>query len=864
MSIPITSKVSSIVSLIAVSAASCCGASDWTYQWNLTSTPDAEITPLLYDKKWAYTVEIDDTPSLIASLAEGLLAGYEYTDAPPGVSGGNRHSFVGTAAVYVYVLGANSTYLNPETLQDTLDAGWGVANHSYFHRGRTWEPPEILTEEEIREDLYWSQTVLAHDFGGGRAPVHFVYPNGYMGYQDYLNEFGMLSASRVGGSAERHLYVPDMNYLDLSRAYLDDGYWVGSGGGGITYSLVNPDEVTPGYLQIDFTHGISPAGSDNHSRWVSRLDYIESNYGASGQDNLWSAPVGDVVSYVNAAQVATLLVDKNLLQVSLPDDAPGSRLTIRIDGISPTTNLPAPDGGLLYRSGSTVWITTPLIGEPGSAPPKPTPTIAYEGAVEKQTFDEAVWLAGVQLMHSGSSTAGQQFEVLLTLENGETQEIYSNALKGGWSNGSCLASLLPNGSPVKVTGVEVTPNSILKGMRVWTVPPEELQVVNKAPVIDAGDDVSILLDDDSYGNYVLKGSLYDDGLPLGHSLSIYWSIQSHPENALPELEQADEIDPHFTTNMPGAYVLQLAVSDGVLTSTDAVTLNFTYPANPYLTWRQARFTQEELLDLSISGNDADPDGNGRGNLLDFTFGGLASSQRSGQFMKGGPEVIFCFARDPSMIDINYDIETSTTLEPGSWDVVARSIQGEPCELVDAQSFVVSESGHDPVEVTIQFAGNESGPRFYRIALSTDHELLQNGVAFAYYEGVYSQMPNFDMLTPIKQGYLQNISLGERNSDDYFLFEFNALLQIEEPGDYTFYVNSDDGSRLYIDGQLIVDNGGLHSEREYSGSVNLGSGFHDFSLQYLEAGGYEVLTASYEGPGISKQPIPDTAFYLNGQ
>lgn len=88
---------------------------------------------------------------------------------------------VGSLALFPYCLGANPTILNFDQVREICSPGWAVANHSYAHKGRTWgDPPEILTREQIREDLFWSQTLFAHELG--RAPTHFVYPNGYLGY----------------------------------------------------------------------------------------------------------------------------------------------------------------------------------------------------------------------------------------------------------------------------------------------------------------------------------------------------------------------------------------------------------------------------------------------------------------------------------------------------------------------------------------------------------------------------------------------------------------------------------------------------------------------------------------------------------
>jgi hypothetical protein len=51
--------------------------------------------------------------------------------------------------------------------------------------------------------------------------------------------------------------------------------------------------------------------------------------------------------------------------------------------------------------------------------------------------------------------------------------------------------------------------------------------------------------------------------------------------------------------------------------------------------------------------------------------------------------------------------------------------------------------------------------------------------------------------------------------------------------YSFSLNSDDGSLLYIDGNLVVDNGGHHSAQVASGSALLLAGPHSFEIQFFE-------------------------------
>lgn len=56
--------------------------------------------------------------------------------------------------------------------------------------------------------------------------------------------------------------------------------------------------------------------------------------------------------------------------------------------------------------------------------------------------------------------------------------------------------------------------------------------------------------------------------------------------------------------------------------------------------------------------------------------------------------------------------------------------------------------------------------------------------------------------------------------------------------YTFALNSDDGSRLFIDNVMVVDNGGDHGPMTVANSVHLSAGVHPFEIQFKETGGGE--------------------------
>ena len=134
------------------------------------------------------------------------------------------------------------------------------------------------------------------------------------------------------------------------------------------------------------------------------------------------------------------------------------------------------------------------------------------------------------------------------------------------------------------------------------------------------------------------------------------------------------------------------------------------------------------------------------------------------------------------------------------------------------------------------------------------------ITYNYYEtGSLTALPNFATLTPVNTGLLNNITLtGITNRGTNFAVTYDGFISITTAGKYTFYTSSDDGSQLFIDGTLIVNNDGGHSATEKSGVINsLSAGLHKIRVTYYQATGGTALTVSYAGPNITKQAIPSS-------
>ena len=132
----------------------------------------------------------------------------------------------------------------------------------------------------------------------------------------------------------------------------------------------------------------------------------------------------------------------------------------------------------------------------------------------------------------------------------------------------------------------------------------------------------------------------------------------------------------------------------------------------------------------------------------------------------------------------------------------------------------------------------------------------SGLRYRYYEGTWTRLPEFGDMAPVFESVATDLKVESRQlRADNWGMVLEGNLEIEESGDYTFYLNSDDGCNLYIDDQLVVDNDGDHSVLELSGTAKLSSGEHRLRLEFFDSLGEAILELEMEGPSMKRQPLP---------
>jgi alpha-L-rhamnosidase len=134
---------------------------------------------------------------------------------------------------------------------------------------------------------------------------------------------------------------------------------------------------------------------------------------------------------------------------------------------------------------------------------------------------------------------------------------------------------------------------------------------------------------------------------------------------------------------------------------------------------------------------------------------------------------------------------------------------------------------------------------------------RNGILWKRFSRKVIKLPELDGLKPVASGTAFRFSLMKIDIPKHdFILQLKSYIQIDKEGEYTFYITSNDGSKLYLDDRLFIDNDGEHGAKEMSNKIVLGKGRHKIGVEYFNGGGGKVLSVSYSTAEIPYQPIPE--------
>jgi len=151
-------------------------------------------------------------------------------------------------------------------------------------------------------------------------------------------------------------------------------------------------------------------------------------------------------------------------------------------------------------------------------------------------------------------------------------------------------------------------------------------------------------------------------------------------------------------------------------------------------------------------------------------------------------------------------------------------------------------------------GEEARQVAHYLLQGTVFAALPPNMSYTYYEGDWEMLPEFEKLKPIASGQVAGFDLSVARRINNMAMRFEGYLRIDHEDDYRLHLMSDDGSKLFLDDKLLVNNDGIHPPTTLTGSTHLTPGMHKLVATVFNSGGGVELELEIEGPKVSRQPI----------
>ncbi len=119
--------------------------------------------------------------------------------------------------------------------------------------------------------------------------------------------------------------------------------------------------------------------------------------------------------------------------------------------------------------------------------------------------------------------------------------------------------------------------------------------------------------------------------------------------------------------------------------------------------------------------------------------------------------------------------------------------------------------------------------------------VQPGLICETYTGTWDRLPDVEALEPAQREIVAGVVLPPGPRQEFIARRFRGFITVPDAQVYVFSLTSDDGSRLSVAEQSIIDNDGLHGAQERQGVIALSAGLHAILVEYFnKTGGAELI------------------------
>jgi outer membrane protein assembly factor BamB len=171
---------------------------------------------------------------------------------------------------------------------------------------------------------------------------------------------------------------------------------------------------------------------------------------------------------------------------------------------------------------------------------------------------------------------------------------------------------------------------------------------------------------------------------------------------------------------------------------------------------------------------------------------------------------------------------------------AKAMLGQAAEMATASEL------RDKIAAELFELGGESS--------TAAPDKVAQGIEYSYFEGNFTAVASLDEAKPKSSGIMDTIVLNAPEGVTEYGIEYKGYLSVPKDGIYTLFIESNDGSKLYMNGRELINNDGGHGAKEESGKILLQSGLQSISVKYFQMGGGQALKVSWQSDAFDKVEI----------
>ncbi|RRN77729.1 beta-N-acetylhexosaminidase, partial [Pseudoxanthomonas sp. SGD-10] len=173
-----------------------------------------------------------------------------------------------------------------------------------------------------------------------------------------------------------------------------------------------------------------------------------------------------------------------------------------------------------------------------------------------------------------------------------------------------------------------------------------------------------------------------------------------------------------------------------------------------------------------------------------------------------------------------------------------------------KSIVITPSNRKSEIITTKLTNRKP---FEAVANATG--LTRGALRYYYVPGKFETTVEIDTNLATRKGLADGVSIHKvpNKAREYGLV-FSGYINVNEDAEFEFSLLNNDGARLYINDELIIENDGRIFQYERSAAVHLRPGLHKIRVAYFDVGPASIVRLYVKGTDGKKIEVPSVMLY----